>query len=92
MAESNCGDAHAWRTYTDEEVSALRAQSRAGRPSGAWVEGADQCEKCGRVEAKVSWWGQVHRVPFAPREQGGQPVIQWPTRSGGGGGGSMGMT
>ncbi|HEX5141296.1 MAG TPA: hypothetical protein VFX19_10150 [Dehalococcoidia bacterium] len=86
MTETACD--HAWRSYTDEEMTALRSQTRQGRPSGAWVEGAEQCEKCGAIEAKVSWWGQLHRVPFAPKQEGGAPVIHWPTRSGSAPGGS----
>jgi hypothetical protein len=85
-----CTDGHAWRAYSDDEMKTLRSQARAGRPPGAWVEGAEQCERCSRVEAKVSWFGQLHRVPFAPRETGGQPVIQWPTRTAAPGSG-MGM-
>src|SRR5688572_21947611 len=85
---TDCADGHAWRAYSDEEMTALRSQARTGRPPGAWVEGAEQCERCGRVEAKVTWFGQLHRVPFAPREAGGPSVIQWPTRSAARGGGT----
>ena len=67
---------HKWREYTEEEMTTLRSQTRQGRPSGAGVEGAEQCESCGAVQAKVSWWGQVHKVPFAPKQEGGQPVIR----------------
>jgi hypothetical protein len=81
MSETATCD-HKWREYTDEEMTTLRSQTRQGRPSGAWVEGAEQCKSCGAVQAKVSWWGQVHKVPFAPKQEGGQPVIHWPTRSG----------
>lgn len=80
MTEATCE--HQWREYTEDEMKTLRSQSRQGRPSGAWVEGAAQCESCGAVEAKVSWWGQVHQVPFAPKQEGGPAVIHWPTRSG----------
>jgi hypothetical protein len=88
---NDCGDAHSWRPYTDEEMTALRSQTRSGRPSGAWVEGAEQCEKCGKVEAKVSWWGQLHRVAYAPREPGGAAVIHWPNRQQPSSGGGTGM-
>ena len=73
-------EAHVWRPYDDEEMKTLRSQAKTGRPSGAWLEAAEQCERCGSVEAKVSWWGQIHRVPVTARE-GGQPAIQWPTRA-----------
>ncbi len=88
--QSTC-DQHSWRAFTEDEVKTLRSQTRAGRPSGAWVENAEQCEKCGRVEAIVSWWGQVHRVAYAPKTEGGTAVIQWPTRANPGGVGGMGM-
>ena len=90
MTTEDCGDSHAWRAFTDDEVKELRSKARQGRPSMAWVEGAEQCERCGKIEAKVSWYGQVHRVPFAPKEPGGAPVVQWPTRAATPGGG-MGM-
>jgi hypothetical protein len=93
MAEANAGKecgAHAWRSYTDEEMKALRSETRAGRPSGAWVEAAEQCENCGAIETSVSWWGQVHRVPFRPKVAGGPSLIHWPTRAQASGG-STGM-
>jgi len=81
---------HVWRAYTEDEVKDLRSKARAGRPPMAWVENGEQCERCGRVEATVSWYGQVHRVPFAPKTEGAAAVIHWPTRSQAPGGG-MGM-
>jgi hypothetical protein len=92
MSEQNeaCANGHAFRAYTEEEMKELRSRARSGRPPGAWVEGAEQCERCGRIEAKVSWFGQIQRVPFAPKQPGGEPVIHWPTRAAAPGGG-MGM-
>jgi hypothetical protein len=92
-ANTDCAE-HAWRSFTEDEMKDLRSKSRAGRPPMAWVEEAEQCERCGRIEARVSWYGQAHRVPYAPKEAGQEPVIQWPTRqtAPGGGGGGMGMT
>ena len=81
---------HTWRDYTDDEMKELRSKTRTGRPPMAWVEGAEQCQKCGGVEASISWYGQVHRVPYAAKTPGGAPVIHWPTRAAGGGG-SMSM-
>ena len=81
---------HAWRTFTEDEMKELRTKTRSGRPPMAWVEGAEQCEKCGTVEASVSWYGQVHRVPYAAKTEGGQAVIHWPTRQASPGG-SMSM-
>ena len=49
MTSATCD--HKWREYTDEEMSTLRSQTRQGRPSGAWVEGAEQCESCGACES-----------------------------------------
>ena len=83
---------HQWRAFTEDEVKDLRTKARTGRPPMAWVENGDQCGRCGRVEATVSWYGQVQRVPFAPKTPGGPAVVQWPTRSSApGGGGGMGM-
>ena len=56
----------------------------------AWVEAAEQCEKCGSGGSQHSWYGQVHRVPFAAKTPDGAPVIHWPTRAAGAGG-SMSM-
>src|SRR2546423_497886 len=78
-SEAQCAE-HAWRTFTEDEMKDLRSKTRSGRPPMAWVEGAEQCEKCGTVEASVSWYGQVHRVPYAAKMEGGQAVIHWPTR------------
>ena len=80
---------HNWRAYTEDEMKELRTKTRSGRPPMAWVEAGEQCEKCGRVEVKVSWYGQLHRVPYAAKTPGGPVAIQWPTRAqapGGGGG------
>ena len=84
---------HAWKAYNEDEIKDLRSKTRAGRPPMAWVEAAEQCERCGTVEATVSWYGQVHRVAYAPKSEGASPVIQWPTRASapGGGGGMGGM-
>jgi hypothetical protein len=81
---------HAWRPYNEDEVKELRSKTRTGRPPMAWVEGADQCEKCGSVQATISWNGQVHHVPYAPKGASSTPVIHWPTRQASPGGG-MGM-
>ena len=83
--------AHAWRAYTEQEMTDLRRLARPGRPPMAWVESAEQCSACGRIEATVSWYGQVHRVLFGPKEAGSQPVIHWPTSRSATGGGGMGM-
>jgi hypothetical protein len=90
--QAQCAE-HAWRTFTEDEMKELRTKTRSGRPPMAWVEGAEQCEKCGSVEASVSWYGQVHRVPYAAKTDGGTAVIHWPTRQASPGGSmSMGST
>ena len=83
---------HDWRVYTDDEMKELRSKTRTGRPPMAWVEAAAQCEKCGNIEATVSWYGQVHRVPYAAKTDGGTPVIHWPVRSAAPSGGGMAST
>lgn len=75
-----CGDGHLWQPFSDDEVKDLRVKARRDRPPGAWVESASRCERCGRIEARVSWFGQVHQVPVAPKQEGGPAVIHWPTR------------
>jgi len=78
--QSACGDTHTWRPFSDDEMKDLRSKARADRPPGAWVDSASRCERCGSTEARVSWFGQAHQVPVAPKEEGGQPVIHWPIR------------
>jgi hypothetical protein len=78
--QSPCGDGHIWQPFSDDELKALRSQARGDRPPGAWVDGAVRCERCGRTEARVSWFGQAHQVPLAPKQAGGPAVIHWPTR------------
>ena len=77
---SACGDAHRWVPLNDGEVKELRAQTREGRPPGAWLESANRCEECGAIEARVSWFGQVHQVTVAPKQAGGPPAVHWPAR------------
>jgi hypothetical protein len=77
---TTCGDAHTWRPFSEEEMTALRSSARAGRPPGAWVDSASRCERCGSTEARVSWFGQVHQVPVAPKEEGGPALVHWPSR------------
>jgi hypothetical protein len=79
---------HAWRELTEAEVGELRTASRSGRPSGAWLEGAEQCERCGRTEARVSQWGQIKRVPVS--YEGASVKVAWYDR-GGATGGATGM-
>jgi hypothetical protein len=79
-AEPACGDAHTWHPFSDEAMAALRSSARAGRPPGAWIDGANRCVRCGEVEARVSWFGQVHQVPVAPKEEGRPAVVHWPSR------------
>jgi hypothetical protein len=84
---------HEWRAYNEVEMKELRSKTRSGRPPMAWVEAAQQCEKCGSVEATVSWYGQVHRVAYAPKTADGPSVIHWPVRSAApSGGGGMAST
>jgi hypothetical protein len=61
-------------------MSALRSSARSGRPPGAWIDSASRCERCGAIEARVSWFGQVHRVRVAPKEAGGPVAVHWPSR------------
>ena len=77
--QAQCAE-HTWRTFTEDEMKELRTKTRSGRPPMAWVESAEQCETCGAVEASVSWYGQVHRVAYAPKTDGGPAVIHWPAR------------
>ena len=76
--QSECIDSHPWHALGDDEMKDLRSKTRAGRPPGAWVESATRCDVCGAVEARVSWFGQVHQVPVAPKEAGGPAVVHWP--------------
>ena len=81
---------HQWRAYAEDELTQLRARSRSGRPSGAWLEGAEQCERCGTTEAMVSQWGQIKRVPVTT--SGTTVSVRWYDRGGTtGGAGGMGM-
>jgi hypothetical protein len=77
---SACGDAHTWEPFGDEELADLRSKTRSGRPPGAWVDGAVRCLRCGETEARISWFGQVHQVPVAPKQEGGPAVVHWPSR------------
>lgn len=74
--------AHVWRAYTEEEMAELRRLARPGRPPMAWVDKAEQCSSCGRIEATVSWYGQAYRVPVGPKAEGGPVVVHWPTSRG----------
>ena len=65
---TDCAE-HAWRTYTDDEMKDLRSKTRTGRPPMAWVEEAEQCEKCGRVEAKVSCTARSTACPTRRRRR-----------------------
>lgn len=78
MADAAACD-HEWRAYSEAELAELRRAARRDRPPMAWIEGAEQCAACGRVEAAVSWFGQAHRVLVAPKETGGAPSVHWPS-------------
>jgi hypothetical protein len=88
MSNAEPCNEHAWRAFSEDEVAELRAASRSGRPSGAWLEGAEQCESCGRTEAKVSQWGQIKRVPVT--YEASSVKVAWYDR-GGAAGGATGM-
>jgi hypothetical protein len=88
MSNAETCTEHAWRAFSDDEVAELRTASRTGRPSGAWLEAAEQCESCGRTEAKVSQWGQIKRVPVT--YEGSSVKVAWYDR-GGAMGGATGM-
>lgn len=75
-----CGDGHRWVAFSGDEMKELRAKTRGDRPPGAWVESANRCEACEAIEARVSWFGQVHQVPVAPKQAGGPIAIHWPAR------------
>jgi hypothetical protein len=91
MTTADC--VHTWRAYTEQEMADLRRLARPGRPPMAWVDAAEQCSSCGRVEATVSWYGQAYRVPVGPKQPGGPVVVQWPTSRGQpSGAGGMGMS
>lgn len=84
---------HTWVSLSNEEVADLRKKTRVGRPNMSWLENADRCSQCGSMQAGVSWYGQLHRVPVV-EETPGSPVVRWPTRQAGGSsssGGGMGM-
>jgi len=74
---------------SDEEVGDIRRKTRTGRPNGAWLESVSRCSKCGGMEAKVSWYGQIHSAAVSVSD--GNPTIHWPTRQGQASGGAMGM-
>jgi hypothetical protein len=76
---------HDWKALTDDELAAVRKQSRQGRPNMAWLESVEQCSKCGSMEGVVSWYGQVQRTEVL--EDGEQTKVKWPTRAPAPGGG-----
>jgi hypothetical protein len=75
-----CDGTHEWQPYSTDELKALRSQARADRPPGAWIDSASRCERCGRTEARVAWFGQVHEALIAPKPEGGPAVVHWPSR------------
>jgi len=77
---SVCGDVHRWLPFGDDEMKELRSKTRGDRPPGAWVESANRCEVCEEIEARVSWFGQMHQVPVAPKHAGGPMAVHWPAR------------
>jgi hypothetical protein len=77
---SECGDAHTWLPLNGDEIKELRAKTRDGRPPGAWVDSANRCEVCDAIEARVTWFGQAHQVPVAPKQAGGPLAVHWPAR------------
>jgi hypothetical protein len=77
---SPCGDTHRWAPLSDGEVKELRAKTRDGRPPGAWLESASRCEVCEALEARISWFGQLHQVPVAPKQPGDPLAVHWPAR------------
>jgi len=86
---SNACTEHDWKALTEDELAAVRKQSRQGRPNMAWLEGVEQCSKCGAMEGVVSWYGQVQRTEVV--QDGDQTRVKWPTRAPAPGGGmSMG--
>jgi len=76
---------HDWKALTEDELAAVRKQSRQNRPNMAWLEGVEQCSKCGAMEGVVSWYGQVQRTEVL--QEGEQPRVKWPTRAPAPGGG-----
>ena len=84
MAEE-CSE-HDWQGLTDDEVGAVRKNSRQTRPNMAWLESVEQCARCGAMEATVSWYGQVQRTTVDPDG----PTVKWPTRAPAPGGGMSG--
>jgi hypothetical protein len=61
-------------------MAELRSRTRSDRPPGAWIDSASICERCGKTEARISWFGQVQQVPVAPKQEGGPAVVHWPIR------------
>lgn len=80
---------HTYEAIADDEVGEIRKSTRTGRPNGAWLEGVNRCGKCGAMEAKVSWYGQI--LPAAVSITDGKVTVHWPTRQGQASGGAMGM-
>jgi hypothetical protein len=84
---ANCD--HDMQPLSDEATGDIRRKTRTGRPNGAWLEGVNQCSKCGEYEARVSWYGQINSTPISMNE--GNPTVQWNARQGqASGGGGMG--
>jgi hypothetical protein len=83
------GCEHTLEPLLDDEVGDIRRKTRTGRPNGAWLEGVSRCSKCGSMEARVSWYGQIHTTAVSIND--GNPTVHWPTRQGQTSGGGMGM-
>jgi hypothetical protein len=79
---------HTRESLPDEEIADIRRKTRTGRPNGAWLEGVSRCSKCGALEARVSWYGQV--LPAAVTVSDTETKVHWPTRQQASGG-AMGM-
>jgi len=80
---------HTMEPLPDEQIADIRKKTRTGRPNGAWLEGVNRCSKCGELEAKVSWYGQIHSAGVTLSD--GSATVHWPTRQGQASGGGMGM-
>ena len=77
MTNEPCASEHDWQAWSEEQVKTLRSQAKTGRPPGAWLESAEQCGRCGSLEAKVSWFGHLHRAAVELKPDG-SVVVRWP--------------
>ena len=56
---------HEWKALTEDELAAVRKQSRQNRPNMAWLENVEQCSRCGAMEGVVSWVGSPLALDYA---------------------------